>query len=75
MVKKTREGYESQVKKGKKAGEPFTFLNTTFEHSDKTSVYHHILLLIFAVIAAKLLVAFITVSIFHSFVDLFDIGY
>jgi len=76
MGNKIRDRYESPAKKkGKKVREPFTFLNTTYNEADKTTAYHHILLLVFAVIAAKLVVSFVTVNIFHSFVDMFDIGW
>ena len=54
---------------------PFTFLNTTFEKLDRITAKTHILYLILAAIASKILVALVTTVVFHSFVDLFDIGY
>jgi hypothetical protein len=75
MGKKSRDKYESSVKKGKKNRTPFSFLDTTFENADKTTVYHHILLLVIAAIVSKFIVGLVTTAVFHSFIDLFDIGY
>lgn len=75
MGKKIHDGNESSGTRKKTRREPFVFLNTTFEKIDKTTVFKHIFLLVIATIAAKLLVAFVTENVFHSFVDQFDITY
>ena len=53
---------------------PFSFLGNQFDSIDKVTVKSHILFLVFASIISKLLVIFITIFVFHSFVDFFDIG-
>lgn len=75
MGKKNKNDIESFVKKGKKGTVTFNFLNTTFDTIDLESVKKHIFFLILISLAVKLLVIFVTTSVFHSFVDLFDIGY
>lgn len=75
MGKGAREKKETPVRRVKKDGVPFTFLGITFEHTDRKTAYNHILLLAVAAILAKPVIAFITTGVFHSFVDLFDIGW
>jgi hypothetical protein len=74
MGKKNKGDNESPVKKGKKGRVPFYFLNTRFDNIDEETVKRHISFLVLASVASKFLVAFVTTFVFHSFVDLFDIG-
>jgi hypothetical protein len=74
MVRKNAGEDETPRKKGKKGIVPFTFLTNRFDDIDEPTARRHILYLILAVIVAKFAVAFVTTTIFHSFIDLFDIG-
>jgi hypothetical protein len=74
MGKKKKIDVETPVKKARKGTDPFTFLNTRFDTINKASVKKHIILLIVASLVTKLLVVFITMAVFHSFIDYFDIG-
>jgi hypothetical protein len=58
-----------------KSREPFTFLGKTFDTPDKKTVKSHLLYLVLASLVTKLLVLYGTTAVFHSFIDLFDIGY
>jgi hypothetical protein len=75
MGKKNKKEIEPSEKRGKKGIVPFSFLNVKFDNINQTTVKRHIIFLIIASLVTKLLVIFITTSVFHSFVDLFDIGY
>ncbi|MDP2797275.1 MAG: hypothetical protein Q8N94_07175 [Methanoregula sp.] len=74
MGKKTKDDIESSAKKGKRGKIPFSFLGNQFDTIDTKTVKRHILFLVLASVMTKLLVVFFTTSMFHSFVDLFDIG-
>jgi hypothetical protein len=74
MGKKNRRDIEPDTKAGKRGKVPFTFLSLRFDDINKETAQRHIFLLIFASLAAKVLVMFITTAIFHSFIDYFDIG-
>lgn len=74
MGKKSKTDVEPSIKKGKKGKTPFSFLSSHFDNLDKETVKRHIFFLILVSIATKLLVLVITTSIFHSFIDYFDIG-
>ncbi|MDO9036404.1 MAG: hypothetical protein Q7U51_14530 [Methanoregula sp.] len=74
MGKKTKDDIESSAKKGKRGKVPFSFLGNQFDTIDTKTVKRHILFLVLASVMAKLLVVFFTISVFHSFIDLFDIG-
>jgi hypothetical protein len=75
MGKRGKKTAESSEKSRKKIREPFTFLGQVFEFTDKQTVKRHLFYLIIVSIAVKLLVLVATTAVFHSFVDLFDIGY
>lgn len=75
MGKKNRDDQEPPARKGKRGYVPFSFLGTIFDQTDTSVVKQHALYLILAVVLAKLCIAFFTTVVFHSFVDLFDIGY
>ena len=75
MGKKNRDDQEPPARKGKRGYVPFSFLGTSFDQTDTSVVKQHALYLILAVVLAKLCIAFFTTVVFHSFVDLFDIGY
>jgi hypothetical protein len=75
MGKKNKNDIESSIKKGKKGKVPFSFLGNTFDTINLEFVKRHIFFLILVSLAVKLLIIFVTTSVFHSFVDLFDIGY
>ncbi len=74
MGKKTKDDGESSGKKGKKGRVPFSFLDNHFDTIDTITVKRHILFLVLASIISKVLIVFFTTFVFHSFVDLFDIG-
>ncbi len=75
MGKKNRDDQEPPARKGKRGYVPFSFLGIRFDQTDTSVVKQHALYLILAVVLAKLCIAFFTTVVFHSFVDLFDIGY
>jgi len=73
-------GQKSKGDRGKqggrrKAGQAFEFLSAKFDTVNPDTVRRHVLSLIAASLITKLLVIVITASVFHSFIDLFDIGY
>jgi len=72
--KKKREG-ESPVIREKKSKIAFPFLNKQFGTIDPAMVRRHIAILILAALFTKFVIIIATVSVFHSFIDLFDIGY
>ncbi len=74
MGKKTRDDQKNPQGKGKRGIVPFSFLGRDFE-TDSSIVKQQVFYLILAVVFAKFLIAFFTTTVFHSFVDLFDIGY
>ncbi len=61
-------------KKGKKGMVPFTFLNKQFDDIDEKDAKRHMAILVLASILVKLAVVFVTVVVFRSFIDYFDIG-
>jgi hypothetical protein len=75
MGKKNRDENTPVVKKGKKGWVPFRILNEQFDNLDTNIVKLHIFYIIFLSILTKILVLFLTTSVFHSFIDLFDFGY
>lgn len=74
MGKKNTMEQENSRGKGKKGRSAFICLNHTFKDVDEQTAKNHILYLIIACVVAKVIVAGITTGVFHSFVDLFDIG-
>lgn len=74
MGKKSKKEDEPVSRKGKRGGTPFTFLGTRFDSLDAGTVKNHICLLVAATVVMKFVVALITTTVFHSFVDYFDIG-
>ncbi len=74
MGKNNRKDVERDIKTGKKGKRPFTSLSLQFDDIEMKTAKNHILFLIFASIAAKFLIMFVTTTIFHSFIDYFDIG-
>jgi 4-amino-4-deoxy-L-arabinose transferase-like glycosyltransferase len=75
MGKKNKIDVEPSEKRGKKGTPPFSFLNVVFGNVDLQTVKRHLLILILASLLTKFIVIFATTSIFHSFIDLFDIGF
>jgi hypothetical protein len=75
MGKKKTEDTVSPRKKGKKGITPFTFLNFPFDDIDLQTAKHHMAILVLVSVMAKFAVAFVTAAVFHSFIDLFDIGF
>lgn len=59
---------------GNKGADPFSILGTQVAGVDAASAKQHMLYLVIAVIVAKFLVAFVTIGVFRSFIDFFDIG-
>ncbi len=74
MVKKNPNENISPKKKGKKGIVPFTFLNKQFDDIDEQDAKRHMAFLVLASILAKLAVVFVTLVVFRSFIDYFDIG-
>jgi hypothetical protein len=74
MGKKKTEDTVSPRKKGKRGIIPFTFLTHQFDDIDLQTAQHHIAILVLAAVLAKFAVALVTTAVFHSFIDLFDIG-
>jgi hypothetical protein len=74
MGKKNRRDIQQDTKAGKRGKQPFTFLSLRYDDIDMKIAQKHILFLIFASLAAKVLVMFVTTAVFHSFIDYFDIG-
>ena len=75
MGKRGRKAVRPSDGEREKIREPFTFLGETFDTIDKKTVKSHLLILVLASLVTKLLVLYGTTAVFHSFVDLFDIGY
>lgn len=75
MGRKTKDTAVSFKKKGKKGKIPFTLFNSVFGNIDQDTVKRHILYLILASLATKVLILMLTPGVFHSFIDLFDIGF
>jgi len=75
MGKKGSKVMKPPGKGREKTGEPLTFLGQTFEKTDTKTVRSHLLSLVFVSLATKFLVLVLTPAVFHSFIDLFDIGY
>jgi hypothetical protein len=73
MGKKNKIDVEPSDKRGKKGKAPFSFLNVEFGNVDLQTVKRHLLILILASLLTKFIVIFATTSVFHSFIDLFDI--
>ena len=63
---------EQDKKGGKKGKEPFSLMSLQFDTIDRETAHRHILFLIFAVVAAKILIMFVTTAVFQSFIDYFD---
>ena len=75
MGKKNKDTVESSVKKVKKGKIPLIFLDFQFGNIDQNTVKRHILYLILASLVTKFFVLLLTPLVFHSFIDLFDIGF
>jgi hypothetical protein len=75
MGKREKKSAISSSVKGKKISEPFVFLGQAFDFIDRQTVKRHLSYLILLSIATKLLVLIATPSVFHSFIDLFDINF
>jgi len=75
MGKKNKTDPETTVKKGKKGKIPFDFLNVRFDTIERDTIMKHIVLLVAASLLTKLVLLFVTTFVFHSFIDLFDIGF
>ena len=75
MGKKNKIDIDSSEKRGKKGKPLLSFLNVEFGNVDLQTVKRHLLILILASLLTKFIVIFATTSVFHSFIDLFDIGY
>ena len=74
MGKKKAEEGVSPRKKGKKGITPFSFLAHQFDDIDLQTAKHHMAILVLAAVLAKFAVALVTTAVFHSFIDMFDIG-
>jgi len=75
MGKKNRNDGEVSGKKARTGIIPFSFQNIQFSDIDGRIVKQHLFYLILLSVIIKLVVLFVTVPVFHSFVDLFDFGY
>jgi hypothetical protein len=74
MGKKDKMATEPVIRKGKRGFKPFKFLGAQFDALDEETVKHHITLLILVTIVMKFIVVVFTTTIFHSFIDYFDIS-
>jgi len=74
MGKKKTDTIVSTSKKKIKRTTPFIFFTHQFDDIDKRVAKRHITILILLSILAKFIVAFVTTTVFHSFLDLFDIS-
>lgn len=74
MGKKDKNVTESATQKGKPRRNTFQFLGTQFDALNEETVKHHVLFLILITIVMKFVVVFFTTTVFHSFIDYFDIG-
>jgi hypothetical protein len=75
MGKKRKDEIIPSVKKEKKGRIPFTVLNERFDNPDVNVVKLHIFYIILVSVMTKIVVLFLTTSVFQSFVDLFDFEY
>jgi len=75
MAKKNKNEDAVSEKREKKGKNSWNFLNLTFENIDLQVMTRHILLLVLISLLTKLAVLYITPSLFHSFVDYFDLGF
>jgi 4-amino-4-deoxy-L-arabinose transferase-like glycosyltransferase len=75
MGKKNKIDVEPSEKRGKRGKPQLSFLNVEFGNVDLQTVKRHLLILILASLLTKFFVIFATTSVFHSFIDLFDIGF
>ncbi|WML67301.1 MAG: hypothetical protein METHP_00813 [Methanoregula sp. SKADARSKE-2] len=75
MTKRNRIESSGGLKKTKKERAHVNFLGIPIDSIGKGEVKRHLLLLIAASLVTKLLVVILTISVFHSFIDLFDIGF
>ncbi|GAB6284235.1 MAG: hypothetical protein STSR0009_04340 [Methanoregula sp.] len=75
MGKKKKREEEVPVIREKKRKKTFAFLDKQFDSLDLATVKRHIVILIIAALITKFVVIIATGSVFHSFIDLFDIGY
>jgi hypothetical protein len=75
MAKKNRTEGEVSGRKARSGREPAEFLSVRFENIDAETVKRHIFYLILASLLTKFLVLIATTTVFHSFVDFFDIGF
>ena len=75
MGKKTKSEGEAQERRGRRGKASFSFLGTSFDGIDKDTVRQHIFILAAIAIVTKFAVVLFTTAGFHSFVDLFDIGF
>jgi len=75
MGKKSKDEKTPSVKRRKSGRIPFHFLHERFDKLDETVVRHHIFYIILLAVITKIAVLFLTTSVFHSFVDLFDFAY
>ncbi|HUK38728.1 MAG TPA: hypothetical protein VLV30_06415 [Methanomicrobiales archaeon] len=58
-----------------KGGEAWSFLGESFPGVDRGTVKRHLLYLVLVSLATRLAVLVATPAVFHSFVDLFDLGF
>jgi hypothetical protein len=75
MGKKNKSDGAKQGDKRRAAKRSFEFLSMKFDNVDTETVKRHILYLIAASLIVKFLVVVVSISVFQSFFDLFDIQY
>lgn len=74
MGKKGKRESESEGHRQRKGTGSYSLLGITLDSVDKGTVQRHLLILVAACILMKFIVAFFTTTVFHSFIDYFDIG-
>ena len=75
MAKKNKTEGGVPGRKVRSGREPFEFLSVRFENLDVQTVKRHLFFLVLASLLTKLIVMFATTTVFHSFIDYFDLGF
>ncbi|NMB79859.1 MAG: hypothetical protein GYA23_12285 [Methanomicrobiales archaeon] len=75
MAKKGKGGSESTGRSAGQGREPFSLLSVRFDNLDTGIIRQHIIYLVAASLLTKFLVLALTPTVFHSFIDFFDIQF
>jgi len=75
MSRKNRTDGIGTAKKKRTAGESVEILSLKLENTDASTIKRHLAYLVGLSLLTKFFVIVVTTSVFHSFIDLFDIGF